>query len=647
MLTLLAPLALAAPAGATPPVPAAPAAPAAAAADDPVAMADAGGQVTCQVTRGGTLSCAGQNEFGQLGQGDTKDRTRMAVVGEPGQWSSVSTSGGATCAVARNHDLYCWGMNSSGQLGIGDAGQQWRPRRVGKAGVWRQVSTGWTSTCAIRTDDSLYCWGGNYSGQLGIGNRTSSRTPRRVGDSTSWGTVTVGGFHSCGTGRDGVPYCWGRNDLGQLGTGDTATRLTPTRVAAKVRFRYLDAGWSTTCGLTRRDRVGCWGLGDQGQLGQGDATATKTGSVTPRRVPLGTRRFTSVALGDSHACARDTSDALWCWGGNHYGQLGVGGGGGSTTPLRVAGSTAFSSVETGWMHSCGVTTGGALQCWGNNEEGQLFSGNRAERAAPPGVTARRMLPRRRGPDGRLVVTSFNVLGSQHTRPGGGVPHFAPGRIRTEWAADALRGMGADIVSFQELQHDQYQQLRTTLGDTYSFYPENTTRSPKLVWQSVMWRTSEWELIEAKDVWVPVIGTTRPNPFVHLRNRATGRTIWLMNVHNSSKRTPERQRERNRAVQIELDHVQQQRKQGTPVLLMGDFNEKEVAFCKVTGQTDLDAVNGGTHDGSRCTPPRGMHIDWIFGAPAFKPRDHDYLRSPLTNRITDHTVLTGVYGYPGA
>ena len=245
------------------------------------------------------------------------------------------------------------------------------------------------------------------------------------------------------------------------------------------------------------------------------------------------------------------------------------------------------------------------------------------------------------------MTSFNVLGSQHTRPGGGVPHFGPGRIRTEWAADILRGMGADIVSFQELQHDQFNQLRTALGDSYSFYPENTTRNPKVVWQAVMWRTSEWELVEYKDVYVPVIGRTRPNPFLRLRNKATGKFVWVMNIHNSSKKTPERQRERNRAMEIELNHIKQQRNKGVPVLFMGDFNEKEVAFCKVTGQTDLRAINGGTHNGKRCTPPRGMHIDWLFGTPIFRARGHDYLRSPLTNRITDHSVLTGVYSYPGA
>lgn len=645
VLALLAPLSTTAGAAPTAPTaPTAPAAPARAAAA--TGMIDAGGQVTCQVGASGTLRCGGQNEFGQLGLGDTRDRMNLTQVGEAGQWRSVSTSGGSTCAVTRTNDLYCWGQNSSGQLGVGDAGQQWRPRRVAGLGVWSQVSVGWTSACGIKTDGTLWCWGGNYTGQLGFGNRSGTRSPKKVGISKSWGTVSVGGFHTCGTGTDGVAYCWGKNDLGQLGTGSTATQLAPVRVKGSARYRSIETGWSTSCGLATTGRVNCWGLGDQGQLGWGPTSLTKSGTSTPRRI-TSDQLFTGLALGDNHACARDTGDRLWCWGGNRYGQLGLGGGAGISAPALVPGDTDFATVVAGWMHTCGATATGSLQCWGNNEEGQLSSGDRVERTAPPGVTARRSLPRKRGPDGKLVVTSFNILGSQHTRPGGGVPHFGPGRIRTEWAADVLRGMGADIVSFQEIQHDQFLQLRTALGDTYSFYPENTTRNPKVVWQAVMWRSSEWELVEAKDIWVPVIGKTRPNPFLKLRNKATGRMIWVMNIHNSSKKTPERQRERNAAMKIELDHIKAQRAKRFPVLFMGDFNEKEVAFCKVTGQTDLEAVNGGSYVGRKCTPPRGMHIDWIFGAPAFRPRGHDYLRSPLTNRITDHTVLTGQYSYPGA
>ncbi len=233
-----------------------------------------------------------------------------------------------------------------------------------------------------------------------------------------------------------------------------------------------------------------------------------------------------------------------------------------------------------------------MQCWGNNEQGQLGRGDRSNRSAPPGVRA--VAPRQaaRKLDQRAVITSFNVLGSNHTQPGGGALNYAPGRIRTEWTANLLQSTSADIVAFQELKSDQYAQLQKTLAPTYAFYPA-TVDTGKVVWQSVMWDTSQWDFVSAVDVSVPVIGTTRPNPMVRLRSKLTGRNIWVFNVHNSSKNTPARQRERNAAVKIEIAKIQAQRAKNIPVIFLGDMNERKTVFCKVVRQTDLRAVTGGS------------------------------------------------------
>ena len=38
----------------------------------------------------------------------------------------------------------------------------------------------------------------------------------------------------------------------------------------------------------------------------------------------------------------------------------------------------------------------------------------------------------------FVITTFNVLGSQHSAPGGAASEFADGRVRTQWAAEPDR-----------------------------------------------------------------------------------------------------------------------------------------------------------------------------------------------------------------
>ncbi len=86
----------------------------------------AGGNSTCMTLMPGEhLFCWGQNDFGQLGLGDTNDRSSPAqVMFESGQWgvSSISISRRHACAVTvrpapMSRRVYCWGANDTGQLG--------------------------------------------------------------------------------------------------------------------------------------------------------------------------------------------------------------------------------------------------------------------------------------------------------------------------------------------------------------------------------------------------------------------------------------------------------------------------------------------------------------------------------------------------
>jgi alpha-tubulin suppressor-like RCC1 family protein/endonuclease/exonuclease/phosphatase family metal-dependent hydrolase len=598
----------------------------------------AGGQASCEVRADATAWCFGENAYGQLGINSNRDSTTPVQVGAA-EWASISTSGATTCGIKLTTELFCWGMNTRGQLGIGEATQRWSPQKV--AGTdWRQVSAGWLHTCGIKGDGTMWCWGNNDRGELGLGNQTLKRSPALVPTITDWASVSVGGWHTCGIRTNGLAYCWGRNDFGQLGTRNTVGYLKPARVASPRGFTSIDASWSSTCGVTNVQEILCWGQNDQGQLG--DNTTTVRHSPVP---VAGAHQWTTVALGDAHGCGLDASRSMLCWGGNRYGQLGDGGQTPVTVPKRVLGTTTYTTLDVGWMHTCGLAADSRVQCWGNNEQGQLGLGNRANRSAPPGVRA--VAPRQaaRRLDQQAVITSFNVLGSNHTQPGGGALNYAPARIRTEWTANLLQSTSADIIAFQELKADQYTQLQKTLAPTYAFYPA-TVDTGKVVWQSVMWDTSQWEFVSAMDVSVPVIGTTRPNPMVRLRSKLTRRNIWVFNVHNSSKNTPERQRERNAAVKIEIGKILAQRAKRIPVVFLGDMNERKVIFCKVVRQTDLRAVTGGHATKKKCVPPRTMHLDWIFVSPEFKVRSAAFDRSPQVTRITDHSVLNSTTSIPG-
>ncbi|MDP3893272.1 endonuclease/exonuclease/phosphatase family protein [Nocardioides sp.] len=241
----------------------------------------------------------------------------------------------------------------------------------------------------------------------------------------------------------------------------------------------------------------------------------------------------------------------------------------------------------------------------------------------------------------FTITTFNILGSNHTVPGGTAPGYAPGRIRTEWAANLLRGQGPDIVGFQELQGDQLATIQRTLGEDYVVYTPSGTGT---VQTSLLWKRSVWEATWLSALTSPFMGGNRTRPMVRLRHLATGREIYVLNVHNSPRDAQGRQGERDAAVRIQIDAITTLRQDRIPVFFMGDMNEKETVFCKVTTQTDLVSSSGGS-TGSPCRPPAGMRIDWIFGSPDAVFTSHRADRSPQVARITDHAVITAGVSVP--
>ena len=86
----------------------------------------------------------------------------------------------------------------------------------------------------------------------------------------------------------------------------------------------IAAGNFHTCAIRDNSSIKCWGLNDSGQLGIGNDNNLQyldRGSD----VDLGAGRTArGIAAGDSHTCAMLDNASIKCWGGNAFGQLGLG-----------------------------------------------------------------------------------------------------------------------------------------------------------------------------------------------------------------------------------------------------------------------------------------------------------------------------------
>jgi alpha-tubulin suppressor-like RCC1 family protein len=135
-----------------------------------------------------------------------------------------------------------------------------------------------------------------------------------------------------------------------------------------------------SCGLSGRNQIYCWGTSTYGELGSSSSLATCGGvgqlcSATP--VLATSTTAIGITAGDMFTCALDESGAAYCWGGNFYGQLGVGGGATAPTSVLqpVTGGHQFTQLAAGRFHACGITTSGDAYCWGWDDTGQLGAGD--------------------------------------------------------------------------------------------------------------------------------------------------------------------------------------------------------------------------------------------------------------------------------
>ena len=192
----------------------------------------AGDAHTCATRTDHTLWCWGYNASGQLGLGDNENRSSPTQVGNRTDWADLSAENGYhTCATRTDHSLWCWGFNGSGQLGLGDTTNRTTPSQVGTASDWYGLSAGHKQTCATRPDHTLWCWGLNNAGQVGVGDTTDRTVPTQVGSGVDWAAISAGGsLHTCALRSDHSLWCWGYNANGQLGLGDLTDRLVPAQV---------------------------------------------------------------------------------------------------------------------------------------------------------------------------------------------------------------------------------------------------------------------------------------------------------------------------------------------------------------------------------------------------------------------------------
>ncbi|GLJ11985.1 hypothetical protein SUGI_0181500 [Cryptomeria japonica] len=142
-------------------------------------------------------------------------------------------------ALLEEGEVWAWGNNEYGQLGTGNTQPRSQPVPVQGLSdliVVDIAAGGWHST-ALTTDAEVYAWGRGEHGRLGFGDDKSSKmVPQKVnllaGESIA--QVSCGGTHSVALTTDGRLFSYGRGDHGRLGYGRKVTTGHPMEVRIDI-----------------------------------------------------------------------------------------------------------------------------------------------------------------------------------------------------------------------------------------------------------------------------------------------------------------------------------------------------------------------------------------------------------------------------
>ena len=261
-----------------------------------VSQVVAGQYHSLYLDQSGKLYSFGINNNGQLGDGRNYDQTwtsqgnhflksTPALVSD----SVIQVTAGTDHSLFIKEDgtLWAMGSNNYGQLGDGTSIDRTSPEQVLDSndtphiGVV-QVSAGGNHTLFLKQDGSVWAMGYNGYGQLGDGTNDDNSTPVQVLDSnntphTGVVQVSAGGNHSLFLKQDGSVWAMGYNVYGQLGDGTTGNHSTPVQIFGSGISQVI-AGDNHSLFVTIEGEL--WGVGENGSSQLGLSNSSNYNNLT-------------------------------------------------------------------------------------------------------------------------------------------------------------------------------------------------------------------------------------------------------------------------------------------------------------------------------------------------------------------------------
>ena len=224
----------------------------------------------------------GQNNYGQLGQGNTSNYATPVYMGIDNA-TDIATGAYFTLVLKDDGTVWATGYNGNGELGNGTVTTQVNFVQVikdnGEAlNNIKSISAGYNTSYAITEDGEVFVWGYNGKGQMGFGD-TATRTLAVKTSLTGIKQISAGEHDTISLAEDGTVYVSGRNSEGQLGLRHSSNIYTWAKMknldgtADMDNVKQVAAGEYHTVVLTNDGNVYTTGYNNIYQLSDGTSTS--------------------------------------------------------------------------------------------------------------------------------------------------------------------------------------------------------------------------------------------------------------------------------------------------------------------------------------------------------------------------------------
>ncbi|XP_010023217.1 PREDICTED: probable E3 ubiquitin-protein ligase HERC4 isoform X1 [Nestor notabilis] len=338
------------------------------------------------------MLCWGNASFGQLGLGGIDEE----IVLEPRKSDfflnkrvrDVGCGLRHTVFVLDDGTVYTCGCNDLGQLGHEKARK--RPEHVGALDAQNivAVSCGEAHTLALNDKGQVYAWGLATDGQLGLpGTEECIRVPRNIKSLSEIQIVQVacGYYHSLALSKGSEVFSWGQNKYGQLGLGYEYKRQNSPQVIKSllgIPFAQIAAGGAHSFVLTLSGAIFGWGRNKFGQLGLNDDNDRYVPTLLKS---LRTQKVVHICCGEDHTAALTKEGGVFTFGAGGYGQLGHNSTSHEINPRKVFElmGSVVTQITCGRQHTTAfVPSSGRIYSFGLGGNGQLGTGTTSNRKSP-------------------------------------------------------------------------------------------------------------------------------------------------------------------------------------------------------------------------------------------------------------------------